>query len=141
MPRASVNTRSSAIPLALLFAAMILYASLYPFEGWRWPGSPLWSFLWAPLPRYWTWFDVLSNLVGYAPLGFLLALGLLRSGWGRWAWPIAVLLPLALTLSVEVAQHFLPRRVPSNLDLGLNLCGSLLGASSAWVLELSLIHI
>ena len=84
MPRASVNTRSSAIPLALLFAAMILYASLYPFEGWRWPGSPLWSFLWAPLPRYWTWFDVLSNLVGYAPLGFLLALGLLRSGWGRW---------------------------------------------------------
>ena len=33
-----MTTRSSAIPLALLFAAMILYASLYPFEGWRWPG-------------------------------------------------------------------------------------------------------
>jgi VanZ family protein len=135
MPRASVTTRSSAIPLALLFAAMILYASLYPFEGWRWASDGLWAFLWAPPPRYWTWFDVLANLVGYAPLGFLLALGLLRSGWGRWAWSFAVLLPLTLSLSVEVVQHFLPRRVPSNLDLGLNLCGSLLGASSAWLLE------
>lgn len=135
MPRASVTTRSSAVPMALLFAALVLYASLYPFEGWRWTGAPLLSFLWAPWPRYWTWFDVLANLVGYAPLGFLLALGLLRSGWGRWAWAIAVLLPLALSLSVELAQNFLPRRVPSNVDLGLNLGGALLGASSAWVLE------
>ena len=135
MPSASVTTRSSATPLALLFAAMILYASLYPFEGWQWPGDALWSFLWAPWPRYWTGFDVVSNLVGYVPLGFLLALGLLRSGWGRWAWLIAVLLPLTLSLLVEVVQHFLPRRVPSNLDLVLNVCGGLLGASSAWGLE------
>ena len=135
MRRASVPTRSSAIPLALLFAAMVLYASLYPFEGWRLTGASPWSFLWAPLPRYWTRFDVLANLVGYAPLGFLLALGLLRSGWGRWAWALAVLLPLGLSLSVETVQNFLPRRVPSNLDLGLNVAGALLGACSAWVLE------
>lgn len=130
-----MSTRSSAIPLALLFGGLVLYASLYPFEGWRMPGDALLAFLWAPLPRYWTWFDVLANLVGYAPLGFLLALGLLRSGWGRWAWWAAVLLPMVLSVSVELLQNFLPRRIPSNLDLGLNLGGAMLGASSAWVLE------
>ena len=29
--------RSSTAPLALAYAALILYASLYPFDGWRWP--------------------------------------------------------------------------------------------------------
>ena len=79
------------MPLALLFAALVVYASLYPFEGWRWPGASVATFVSAPLPRYWTGFDVGANLVGYGPLGFLLALALLRSGWGRWAWPLAVL--------------------------------------------------
>src|SRR5438093_1233304 len=32
--------RSSTAPLALAYAALILYASLYPFDGWRWPTSP-----------------------------------------------------------------------------------------------------
>ena len=38
--------RSSAVPLAWLYAALIVYASLYPFAGWRVPG--LWS---AGLPE------------------------------------------------------------------------------------------
>ena len=29
--------RSSATPLALAWAALVLYASLFPFSGWRWP--------------------------------------------------------------------------------------------------------
>ncbi|WP_374410851.1 VanZ family protein [Hydrogenophaga sp.] len=128
-------SRSSATPLALLFAAMVVYASLYPFEGWRLPGHAPWIFLIAPLSRYWTWFDVLSNLLGYAPLGFFLALGFQRSGRGAWSWVLAVLLPLGLSLTLETIQNFLPRRIPSNLDLGLNLAGALLGASSAWLLE------
>ena len=34
-----MNTRhrSSATWLALAYALLVLYASLYPFEGWRWP--------------------------------------------------------------------------------------------------------
>lgn len=130
-----MTARSSATPLALLFAALIVYASLYPFEGWRWPGDSLSAFVVAPWPRYWTWFDLLANLVGYGPLGFLLALGWLRSGAGRWAWPLAIVFASVLSLAVEVAQHFLPTRVPSNLDLGLNVGGAALGASSAWMLE------
>lgn len=135
MVRGAVANRSSAVPLTLLFALLVVYASLYPFDGWRWSGGSVWAFLRAPLPRYWTRFDVLANLVGYVPLGFLLALGLLRSGWGRWAWLFAVLFPATLSLLLEALQNFLPMRVPSNLDLGLNAAGALLGVCLAWVLE------
>ncbi|MFM6986788.1 MAG: VanZ family protein [Hydrogenophaga sp.] len=123
--------RSSAWTLALIFAALIVYASLYPFEGWRVQGVDLLDFLWAPWPQYWTRFDLLANLLGYVPLGFLLVLGMLRSGWGGGAWPLAVLLSALLSLVVEVVQHLLPGRVPSNVDWGLNVTGALLGASVA----------
>ncbi len=130
-----MRARSSAWTLALFFAALILYASLYPFEGWRVQGVLPWDFLWAPWPQYWTGFDLLSNLLGYAPLGFLLALGMLRSGGGAWSWPLAVLACASLSLTVEMLQNLLPMRVPSNVDLGLNAVGGMLGASLAWVLQ------
>lgn len=130
-----MTARSSALSLALLFAALVVYASLYPFEGWQWPRAPVWHFLLAPWPRYWTWFDLLANLAGYAPLGFLLSLGLLRTGVGRWAWALAVVMAGLLSLGVELVQHFLPIRVPSNLDLGLNIAGAAMGAGAAWLLE------
>ncbi len=57
--------RSSAWTLALIFAALIVYASLYPFEGWRVQGVGLLDFLGAPWPQYWTGFDLVSNLLGY----------------------------------------------------------------------------
>ena len=93
------------------------------------------AFLLAPWPQYWTGFDFIANLMGYAPLGFLLALALLRSGWGAWSWPVAVLVPMLLSLAVEMLQNYLPMRVPSNVDFGLNALGTLLGASTAWALE------
>lgn len=130
-----MNPRSSAWTLALIFTGLVVYASLYPFEGWRAQGvSPL-AFLLAPWPQYWTGFDLLSNLIGYGPLGFLLALAMLRAGWGVWSWWLAAVLPLLLSLLVETLQNYLPMRVPSNVDLGLNAAGALLGASAAWVLE------
>jgi len=130
-----VPVRSSAWTLALLFTALIVYASLYPFAGWRVQGVALMDFLWAPWPQYWTGFDLVSNLLGYAPLGFLVALGLMRSGWAAGAWPLAVLLSLLLSLGVETVQNFLPMRVPSNVDFGLNVAGAVIGASLAWGLQ------
>ncbi len=129
-----MQARSSAWTLALLFVVLVLYASLYPFEGWRLPGASPWGFLWAPRPRYWITFDLVSNLLGYVPLGFLLALAMMRAGWSRWAWPLAVLLPTLLSLAVEALQSFLPMRVPSNVDLALNAAGAVLGASLATLL-------
>lgn len=120
--------------MALLYAGLIVYASLHPFSGWRLQGVGATDFLFAPLPQYWTGFDVLANLVGYAPLGFLLALALLRSGWTSWAWPAALVLPVLLSLSVETLQNYLPVRIPSNVDFALNSAGAWLGAASAWLL-------
>lgn len=114
---------------------LIVYASLYPFAEWRNQGiSPL-NFLTAPLPRYWTGFDVGINLAGYAPLGFLLALAALRSGRIRWAVTVAVLSAAMLSLLMEMLQSYLPSRVPSNVDFALNAAGAWLGACSAWLLE------
>lgn len=127
--------RTSAWPLALLYTALIVFASLFPFEGWRAQGISPWVFVTAPLPPpYWTWFDVNINIAGYVPLGFLLALGCLRSGLRHVAVPLAFVLGALLSLSMEFLQIFLPRRVPSNLDFVLNAGGALLGALLAGVL-------
>ncbi|TNF60620.1 MAG: VanZ family protein [Burkholderiales bacterium] len=127
--------RSSAWTLALLFAVLVLYASLYPFAGWRSQAGLSWDWLLAPWPRYWTALDVWSNLLGYVPLGFLLALAMLRTGWGAWSWPMAALTPFLFSLGIETAQTLLPVRVPSNLDLALNGAGGLIGASLGWTLD------
>jgi VanZ family protein len=127
--------RTTAWPLALAAICLIIYASLYPFADWRNQGiSPL-QFLTAPLPKYWTGFDVGINLLGYAPLGFLLALSALRSRRVSWAVSVAVLSSALLSLSMETLQSYLPSRVPSNVDLAFNTLGALLGACCAWALE------
>ncbi len=127
--------RTSAWPLALAATALVVYASLYPFEGWRDQGLEPWTFLLAPLPRFWTGFDVGINLLGYAPLGFLLALTALRSGPTRWAIGQATLAGALLSLLMETLQGYLPARVPSNVDFALNASGALLGALCASGLE------
>src|SRR3990167_4567447 len=65
------HQRSSAVPLAWLYAGLIAYASLYPFGAWRLPGHEPLDFLLLPWPRYWTGFDLVANLLGYLPLGAL----------------------------------------------------------------------
>ena len=126
---------SSAAPLAWLYAGLIVYASLYPFAPWRVPGvSPL-AFLWLPWPHWWTEFDLVSNLLGYIPLGMLIFGALVRSGGrARPAFLIAFATGTALSLAMEFAQNFLPQRVASNVDLGLNALGSLIGAAlGLWI--------
>ncbi|MCW7539100.1 VanZ family protein [Aquabacterium sp. A7-Y] len=121
--------RSSLVPLAIAYAALIAYASLYPFAGWRLPGVSPWAFVTLPWPHWWTTFDLVSNLLGYMPLGGLLCGALLRSGAGRLlALVAAVLLGGLLSGTLEVLQNYLPSRVPSNVDWGLNTLGTFAGA-------------
>ena len=127
--------RTSAWPLALSCIGLIVYASLYPFGDWRDQGiSPL-SFLWSPLPRYWTGFDVAANFLGYFPLGFLLALTALRTGRAMHCVSRSTLVCLVLSLTMESLQGYLPTRVPSNVDLLLNFTGGFFGAAVARALE------
>jgi VanZ family protein len=122
--------RSSAVPLAGAYAALIVYASLYPFTGWTVPGVSIWHFLTLPFPRWWTAFDLVSNLLGYLPLGGLVFAALIRSGHSlARSVATAAALSAALSFSMETLQNFLPLRVSSNLDLALNAAGAALGAS------------
>ena len=135
-PAVVTRHRSSAVPIAWLFAGLIVYASLYPFSGWRVPGVGPLDFLLLGWPRWWTWFDLVANLLGYMPLGFLLFVAAVRSGWRGppSAW-VATLAGTALSLSMEVLQNYLPQRVSSNVDLGLNALGSAFGAGIGLALE------
>ena len=126
--------RSAAWPLCCLYAGLVVYASLYPFEGWRIQGIAPWSFLTSPLPQYWTGFDLVSNVLGYAPLGFLGGVAVLRQRPQSPVLGLVTLLALLLSLLMESFQMFLPMRVPSNVDLALNTLGAWLGALLARLL-------
>lgn len=135
--------KTSAWPLAQAYAALIVYASLYPFSGWRDQGVAPWAFLASPWPKYWTGFDIAANLAGYAPFGFLLALSFMRRG-GMPVTPrnssailVAALVAGLLSLCMEALQSYLPSRVPSNLDFAMNTLGALIGAAVAGGLELA----
>lgn len=127
--------KTAASPLALMYAVLIVYASLYPFAEWRNQDILPWAFLEAPFPRYWTRFDVAVNIIGYLPLGSMLALSALRSGRGRQALWFSVLLAAALSLGMETLQSYLPARVPSREDWLLNTLGASLGAVATVILE------
>ncbi len=116
--------------LAGAWTLLAIYGSLYPFTGWRDSGvSPL-LFLTAAWPRYYTGFDLTANTLAYLPIGFLWAT-VLSTRLPAWAaFCAATLVGAALSGSLEFAQHFLPSRVPSNLDLATNSLGALLGAAA-----------
>ncbi|MGI4845988.1 MAG: VanZ family protein [Janthinobacterium lividum] len=127
--------RGSPIARAALLAYLLLivYASWYPFTGWRNSGVPVFTFLNTVMPRYWTGFDVGVNIVGYMPLGVLLVLSVYPRVRGFWAVLLAALAGCLVTLTMETVQNFLPSRVPSNLDLITNAGGCLAGALlGAW---------
>jgi VanZ family protein len=134
--------RSTALPLAWAMAALIVYASLYPFAGWRWPvGMDAAALLRLPWPPWLDRFDAISNVLGYVPLGALIFGAVVRGG-GRSAAALAwsVGLSALLSYSVEVGQQLLPVRVPSLKDCAFNVTGALAGAllamavwSAGWV--------
>jgi VanZ family protein len=127
--------KTAAWPLALLYAALVVYASLYPFAEWRDQGIAPWSFLQAPVHPYWTGFDVAINMLGYGPLGALLAVSMMRMGSVRHPVFLALATVALLSFGMEALQSYLPARVPSREDFLLNTLGGALGAVMAWVLE------
>ena len=112
----------------VFYTFLIVYASWYPFSGWRSNGLPLSAFLFAPLPYYWTKFDLLTNIVGYMPFGLLLVFSLYPRLRGIRAVLLASVIGALVSAAMEAGQNFLPSRVPSNLDLLTNAAGVALGA-------------
>jgi len=128
-PRASPVARAALLAYLLL----IVYASWFPFSGWRSSGLSPFAFLNLQMPRWWTGFDVMVNVVGYMPFGILIVLALHPRVRGPWAVAIAAVVGLLVSGTMEVVQNYLPSRVPSNLDLLTNAGGCLAGALlGAW---------
>ncbi|MBC7958076.1 MAG: VanZ family protein [Cytophagales bacterium] len=121
--------RSSAAPLALLYAALIIYASLSPFVGWKQPTNvPFFGLGHMPWVPWWSGFDVVANLLGYIPLGALLFGAQVRSGRAVGVSALTTLLVgTALSFGMESLQNWLPRRVPSSVDWLLNTAGTVMG--------------
>ena len=134
-PAADPHASTFARVGLLMYAVLISYASLYPFSQWRDMGLPFWSFLLAPLPHYWTGFDVATNVVGYLPLGMLAVFALYPAVRGVPAALLALLAGGLLSGAMEAIQTFLPNRVSSNLDLLTNVGGTLLGALAGLLLR------
>ena len=131
-----VRHRSSASLLAWLYAGLIVYASLYPLVDWRWPTTSPLAFLLLPWPRYWTAFDLMSNLLGYMPLGFLIFAAEVRNGRSAVVGAFhALWLASALSLAMEVTQNGLLSRIPSNVDWALNTIGAAAGAAFGAVMK------
>jgi VanZ family protein len=123
-PRASPVARAALLAYLLL----IVYASWFPFSGWRSSGLSPFAFLNLQPQRYWTGFDVMVNIVGYMPLGVLLVLALHPLVRGIWAVLAAAVGGVLVSGIMEAVQNYLPSRVPSNLDLLTNSGGCLAGA-------------
>ena len=113
--------------VALGFALLIAYASLNPFEFNLDTPVDLWAWLFAPLPKYITLFDVGANILGYMPFGFLMIFAVFPK-FTKWR-ALLVTLACGMVLSgiLESLQIWIPRRVPSNLDWWANSLGTMIG--------------
>ena len=106
--------------LAVLYGLMIVYASLEPFSGWMAPLPDTPFFLFAPWPPRFTRFDIVINVIAYAPFGFLLALiGGEQERARRGSQPRSAS-PRSLSFAMESTQMFLPMRDASALDFVSN---------------------
>jgi len=71
------------------------------------------------------WVGFVANILMFVPLGLLLTL-LFRARWH------GVALALALSVTAELAQAFIPSREPSLRDVLANAVGAAIGAVIAW---------
>ncbi len=150
---------SNIVPwLTLVYAGVVLYASLHPLSALRFDSNISWAFL----SHRWNWidlnvFDNLSNIVAYMPLGFGLSWLMLGSHTSQrfnrsqqllpltqhWrktgravCWQAAIILSATVlsslwSLGIEVLQSYSPQRVSSTVDIACNGLGACLGAGLA----------
>ncbi|SHM98999.1 VanZ like family protein [Duganella sacchari] len=129
-PLAPVSRTSPITRAALLaYLLLIIYASWFPFSGWHNQGlSPLIFLETTSMPRYWTKFDAIINVIGYIPLGTLIVYALYPRIKGIWALLLAGACGLLVSGTMEAVQTYLPSRVSSNLDFYTNAIGCAIGA-------------
>jgi VanZ family protein len=111
----------------LAYFLLVVDASLYPFTGWVDIGVGAFDYLEAPWPRRALEFDVVINILGYLPLGFLGVVALYPRVRNFGAAVLVAGFAFLTSLSMEALQTFLPMRVASNVDLVTNVLGAFSG--------------
>lgn len=139
VPLAIARASPLARLLFLAYALLVVYATLYPFSGWRDSGVPAFAYLAAAKPRYITGFDMGVNVLGYVPYGWLAVLALQPRVRGIAAFTVALASGAGLAMLLEASQTYLPSRIASNVDVACNVAGVALGAfggicSAVWLL-------
>jgi len=117
--------------LFVAYVLLVVFASLHPFYGWRARGLPPFAFLTASFNRPVPAFDLLVNVLGYIPLGFLAVLASYPRLRGVAAFAFGLACSLLMTFTLESLQLYLPTRTSSNLDLLANTVGGAVGALAA----------
>jgi VanZ family protein len=133
VPAAGRGSSSARVSL-FFYLVLIVYGSWYPFSGWENRGLSPQALLLAPLPHYWTLFDVVTNVLAYLPFGLLVVFALYPRVRGPGAALLAIIAGTLLSAAMEAGQTLLPNRVPSNLDLLTNALGASLGAGAGVLL-------
>ncbi len=80
--------------------------------------DPTWDYFW----------DVLRNIVGFMPFGFLICALLSHSGRFGNAMLYSTLLGALLSFSIELMQAYMPQRASGITDILTNTLGAFLGA-------------
>jgi len=85
----------------------------------------------AELLSFWLSKDIVVNIIGFIPFGFLVAAWLKMAR--RWdlgrSYAIVIGLGFLISLSIELLQVYMPVRSSSRVDLFCNTLGAVLGAS------------
>ena len=141
----SANPSPLARYLFLAYALLVIYATLYPFEGWRDPGVSAFAYLTAARPKYITGFDLAVNVLGYIPYGLLVVLAMYPRMTGVGAFFSALASGAALAMTLEAVQTFLPARFATNVDAACNVAGAAIGAAigvgtAKWLFNTSLLR-
>ena len=120
-------TRSRYRGSLAVWALLIAYASLYPFVPLRLPSMEA-ALGYFSRPRYVTAFDVVLNVLAYAPLGTLACLYFRQADATARAILKATACCAALSFAMEFLQLFVAGRVASMYDTLANAAGALWGA-------------
>ncbi len=114
--------------LLILYLCLVIYTSITPFNFLLDSHLLPWSWLLAPTPKYIPVFDVITNIVGYLPFGFLMIFSLYPRLFKWHAFLCTLILGLLFSGSLESLQTYLPTRIPSSIDWYSNTLGVLIGA-------------
>ena len=121
-------TRSSPLArgLGIVYALLILYATLHPFSGWRDVGlSPFaWAQRWPAISLP---FDLALNTAAYLPLGAFVVWAAYPLLGMAGALIAALLCGALMSGTLESLQTYLPSRIPSLADFATNCAGALVG--------------